>query len=327
MLNIFQRKDKHDQKAPVDDFESVPAYIANMQDEHKYISELTRELKQQLAEYSIGKEPDYVLIAKTVEHMQELPQKFDAEQKVNMINTLIELDPEKHIELETLLSEKHEIQNVSAQVVAALTALLRKHDTLQDEELKIFLRNYVELFESHIQIEQKVLFPLMEKYLSSTELKQFAEVSKIDIKQILEQDFSSVLGDRYDDISLDIKARWEGVEEAATDFALSEFFSIGALFESIEPLSISSAEISSIIKRTSQAMLSTNKACCIDLLSKRQSSGSDYLEKPISAALDCFEAYVTGMSEIGSVLKQTKNQVYEPYTSRKAYFSVSNQTE
>lgn len=299
--------------------------VSAIKGEHKYTLMMISVLKEQLSEYDIGKTPDYNLMYDVMTYMADFPKKFNQPLKVKLISAVINKSPENSQELENLLAEKRQIADFNKQVVMALKSIIKSHSILKEEELKIFAKNYVELIEAHISIEQKVLFIRIDTLLSKEEIAEFDKSDKPDLQQLFEQDVAQLFEEKYKDISDELNKRWEGIEGAANDFALAEFVSLGAIFESIEPLTLSASEISAIIKECSYNMLIANRKCYKDLILNKQEASSSYLEKPISTALDCYEEYVSSMSKIGIVLKTAKAQIYEPYESRKDFFSMNEE--
>ena len=295
--------------------------VSAIQDEHKYTLMMVSVLKEQLAEYDIGKTPDYNLMYDIIMYMSDFPTKFNQPLKVKLITLVINKSPENSQDLENILAEKRQIIDFNKQVLLALKGIIKSHSILKEEELKIFAKNYVELIETHIDIERKVLFTRIETLLTSEDLAEFDKSDKADIQHLFEQDIAQLFEDKYQDISDEMNKRWEEIEDVANEFALAEFVSLGALFESIEPLTLSASEISAIIKECSYNMMMANRKCYKDLFFNQQDQSTSYLEKPISTALNCYEEYVDGMSKIGIVLKRAKTQIYEPYESRKDFFS------
>jgi hemerythrin-like domain-containing protein len=298
--------------------------ISAIKGEHKYTLMLISVLHEQLSEYDIGKTPDYNLMYDLMTYMADFPYKFNQALKIKFISTVINKSPENSQDLENLLAEKRQITDFNKQVVMSLKSIIKSYSILKEEEFKIFAKNYVELIESHIDIEQKVLFVRAENLLSVDEIAEFDKPERKDIQHIFDQDIAPLLEGKYKDLAEDINQRWADIENAANDFALAEFISLGALFESIEPLALSASEISAIIKDCSYTMFMANRTCYKDLMFNQQKLSSDYLEKPISTALDCYEEYVSSMSKIGVVLKNAKAQIYEPYESRKDLYSAGN---
>lgn len=295
--------------------------IIAIKGEHKYTLMMLSVLKEQLAEYDIGKTPDYNLMYDIMSYMADFPQKFNQPLKNKLITAVINKSPENSQDLENLLAEKRQIVDFNKQVIMALKSIIKGHSILKEEELKIFAKNYLELVEAHISIEQKILFIRVESLLSAEEIAEFDKKDKHDIQHIFEQDIARLFEESYKDVSDEMHKRWEEIEDAASDFALAEFVSLGAIFESIEPLTLSASEISSIVKEFSYNIFIANRKCYKDLFMGNQEQASDYIEKPINTALDCYEEYVSGMSKIGVVLKKAKEQIYEPYESRKEFYS------
>jgi hemerythrin-like domain-containing protein len=298
--------------------------ISAIKGEHKYTLMLISVLHEQLSEYDIGKTPDYNLMYDIMSYMSDFPIKFNQVLKIKFISAVINKSPENSQDLENLLAEKRQINDFNKQVVMSLKSIIKSYSILKEEEFKIFAKNYVELIESHIDIEQKVLFVRANNLLSDDEIAEFDKPERTDIQHIFDQDIAPLLEGKYKDLAEDINKRWADIENAANDFALAEFVSLGALFESIEPLALSASEISAIIKDCSYTMFIANRKCYKDLMFNEQELSSSYLEKPISTALDCYEEYVSSMSKIGVVLKKAKAQIYEPYESRKDLYSTDN---
>lgn len=292
--------------------------ITAIKDEHKYTEMLLSVLKEQLAEYDIGKKPDHNLMLEVSEYMGNFPKKFNHKRKNNLIKAVIAKDTSL-IELEDLLAERRELAELNKEIAQSLKFLIKDHSILQQEQLKIFSKNFIELLESHIAIERNMVLPKAEKTLNSDDFQQLNKGAAQH-----DSEFSANLEERYQGLADDINKRFEDFEDVANEFALAEFVSLSAFFESIEPLALGVHEVSQIIKDYSYKMFSSNLECYKDVVTNSQDSRSDYLEKPIDCALECYENYVDGMSKIAEVLRKTKKEIYEPYQARKAFFETND---
>lgn len=292
-----------------------PEILLVIKNEHKYTLMLLSVIREQLAEFDIGKTPDYQLMFDSMQYMTDFPQKFNHPVKNKLIQAIIDKDPENSDVLETLLAEKRQINSRSKEVIAALKGLLKEETILKEEQLKIFCKNYVELIESHIEIESQLLFTKARTCLSAEEINAY----HVDLHQDEDQVLADLIEDRYKELSKILNQRWENFEEAANDFALAEFVGMGALFETIEPLSIGLGEISKIVKEYSYKLYLENYNCYKDLFSKQQPA-SNYIEKPKTCFLACYKDYVDGLGKISDVVKKTKKQIVEPYSARKDYY-------
>ena len=296
-----------------------PRIILTIKDEHKYTLMLLSVLREQLAEFDIGKSPDYQLMLDIMNYMANFPDKFNHPAKTSLIESIIKKSDGEGTELEDLLAEKRQINDLAHEVIQALKSLLKESTMLKEEQLKIFSKNYVELIEAHIEIESRLLFRQARQYLSADELQEFTD------KQYFEEDhpLANLVEERYKELSKLLNKRLDDWEGAANELALAEFVGMGAFFESIEPLSIGLGEVSQIIKQHSYNMYQQYFQCYKDLLTQKQETPSDYIKQPIDCMMSCYKEYVAGIGEIGQVLKKTTKQIKEPYEARKPFYKDS----
>ena len=77
--------------------------IDAIKDEHKYTLMMVSVFREQLAEYDIGKTPDYNLMYDMASYMSDFPKKFNESLKKRLIEAVINKAPENNQELENLL--------------------------------------------------------------------------------------------------------------------------------------------------------------------------------------------------------------------------------
>ena len=292
-----------------------PEILLVIKNEHKYTLMLLSVLREQLAEFDIGKTPDYQLMYDTVHYMIDFPEKFNHPAKNQLIQAIIDKDPENNEVLESLLAEKRQIGPRCKEVIRALKGLLKEESILKEEQLKIFCKNYIELLESHIEIESQLLFTKARNELSSETLESFHSKLHQDEDQAL----ATIIEERYKELSKVLNERMENIEVAANEFALAEFVGMGAFLETLEPLTMGVSEVSKIVKDVSYKLYIENYNCYKDLLLNKHSA-NEYIDKPTTCFMTCYKEYVKSLQKIGTILKKTKDQIYEPYTSRKAYY-------
>ena len=292
-----------------------PMVIVKVRDEHKYSRILMSALKDQLAEYSIGKTADYNVMLEIMNYMGEFPDKFNHPVKLKLIEKVIEKESACNDDLELLLAEKSQVQGRSVEVLNALKSLTKEESILKEEQLKIFSKDYVDMIEQHIAIESQQLIPLALELLSEREFKDLALALRGDE----DHDFATVLEDKYKNLHANLHKRWEEFEEAANEFALAEFLSLGALFETIGPITVGAGEVSKLVKEYSYKMIMTNYECYKTLLSQQPGSAAELYQKPVDCMKACYEEYKTGITEISTVMKKTKKQIVEPYESRQEF--------
>ncbi|NRB42375.1 MAG: hypothetical protein HRU20_28550, partial [Pseudomonadales bacterium] len=169
--------------------------------------------------------------------------------------------------------------------------------------------------ESHISIERQQLIALALELLSE---REFMELSQ-ELEAGDDQDFATILETQYKNLNATVQKRWEDFEEAANEFALAEFLSLGALFESIGPITVGAGEISKLVKEYSYKMIMANYECYKTLFSQQPDAASDLYQKPMDCMKDCYSDYKTGITEIGAVMEKTRQQIVEPYESRQQF--------
>lgn len=301
--------------------ETEPAIIASIREEQKYTLILLSVLHEQLAEFDIGKTPDYSLMLEVIGHAEQFPKRFNHKVKGQLIQKIIDSNPEGHIPLENLLAEQVQVKELAKEVINSLKALLKEQTILREEQLRIFIRNYVELLESHIEIENSYLLET-DLPLSDSELESYA-----DKLQASDDDPSLqvLIEERFSEISDHFNRSLDELEEAATDFAFSEVLNISAMIDSIEPLSLGIMEVSRILKDFAYQRYIDNYNCYKDLFTEKQESKSDYIKQPIECFIDGYKKYVETIDQVKQVLADTKEQAAEPYKAhKKKYKSYHN---
>ncbi len=283
-------------------------------DEHKYCRILMSALKDQLSEYSIGKTADYNVMLEILNYMIEYPEKFNHPAKIELLTAIVDKDIHND-DLAQLLAEKRQLESRALEVIKALKALIKEESILREEQLKIFSKDFVELIESHISIESQQLIPKAKELLTKKELAVFNE--RLDHDD--DHDFIALIESRYQSLNAILSKRWDDFEGAANDIAMAEFLSIGALFESIGPLTVGMTEISKLVKDYSYKMFLTNYSCYKSLLTQVPEDKNDLYQKPVSCVKECYEDYKTGMSEVSDIWKKTRQEIKEPYTSRQEF--------
>lgn len=285
-----------------------------IQEEHKYTLMMISVLKEQLAEFDIGKTPDYATMSEIIAYMGDFPKKFNHKRKDRLINALVEENVQHSAKLETLLAEREELQELNKETQKSLKTLIRQTSILQETQLKIFCKNFLELAQQHISIEENYVLPQISR-LSTAKLKK---INQFNSGQ--EQVIADAIEERYEELTEELNQRWEDIEDVASGFALAELLSASALFESIEPVTLASYEVSNIMKDFGKTVYQHNKDCYGDILKQSQPQKSDYIKKPMACAKDCFNEYKKSLGEITQILKKTKNDIYEPYKMRKNFF-------
>jgi hypothetical protein len=105
-------------------------------------------------------------------------------------------------------------------------------------------------------------------------------------------------------------------EEAAEELTLAEYFSMGAMFESIEPVVEGASKIGRIARVHAGIAFDNQLECYKRLFFGRVEHKSQYVSEPLDSLLRSYDTWVDGLVKIGEVLHGTKDQVFEPFRSR-----------
>lgn len=290
------------------------AITAAIQEEHKYTLMMVSVLKEQLAEFDIGKTPDYEMMSEVVAYMGDFPQKYNHKRKDRLISDLIEAGALHRDKLESLVAERQELQELNKETQRYLKTLTQQNSILQETQLKIFCKNFLELSQQHISIEQNYVLPQISR-LDTSKLKK---INSFNSSQ--EQLIADAIEERYQDLTEELNQRWEEIEDVASGFALAELLSVSAFFEAIDPVTQATLDISDIMKKLGKTLYQENSTCYGDILTQSQASTSDYYKKPLACVKSCFGAYKNSLGDINQVLKKAKDDIYEPYKMRKNFF-------
>lgn len=289
-----------------------PAIIATIREEQKYTLMILSVLHEQLAEFDVGKTPDYSLMLEVMSHASYLPARFSHGIKAEFIQRIIDSSEEGHIPLENLLAEQVQITELAKEVISSLKGLLKEETILKEEQLKIFSKNYIELLESHIEIENSYI---LETNLSVSDA-ELQSLSK-KLQQNDDPTLATLVEERYKELSENFNRSIDDLEEAASDFAFSEMMNMGAFFDAIEPFSVGVYEISAIIKDYSYRMYLDNYRCYKELLTSRQESPGAYLKRPVDCMMDSYKESIDSLNKIKDVVEKTRKEVKEPYEIRR----------
>lgn len=287
--------------------------LAAMYREHRHLAMLISVLREQLKAFKIGKTPDYALMLDVIEYVKGFPARFEHPRRQLMCLRLLE-KLGTDTELEMLMAEKEQLGSALSEVHDTLLTLQRDNSLLKQEQLKIFASTLIDNIERHIRQEAQSVFPRAVDLLSA---QDWADIESAEASQATDPLFGQRVEERYRKLSEYLAMR---MEHAADELAMAEFVGMGAVFDSIEPLSKGIDEIGVIIKHHAGELYSRNIACYRSLLKEKQARPLDYLSKPIDCLLDSYDLYVDGLLKVGRVLRKTRLEISEPYASHMPLF-------
>jgi len=291
------------------------AIIATVREEQKYTLMILSVLHEQLAEFDVGKTPDYSLMLEVMGHASDFPARFNHDIKAEFIQRIIDSSEDGHIPLENLLAEQVQLVELAKEVISALKGLLKEQTILKEEQLKIFSKNYVELLESHIEIENSYILET-NLSVSDEDLQKLSEK----LQQNNDPTLTTLVEERYKELSENLNRSIDDLEEAATDFAFTELMNMGAFFDAIEPFSIGIYEISAIIKDYSYRMYLDNYHCYKELLTTKQDEPRAYLKRPVECMMESYKESINSLNKIKGIVEKTRKEIKEPYEVRRKIF-------
>lgn len=283
--------------------------LDSMYREHRHLMMLISVLREQLAAFNVGKTPDYALMLDVIEYMKGFPTRFEHPRRMLMCQRLLERVG-GDTSLEMLMAEKEQLVMEINEVHATLLILQRDNSLLKQEQLKVYGKALIENLERHIQQETSSVFPRAKSLLTEAD---WIDIEKAAAEQSPDPLFGQRVEEQYRALADYLSQR---MERAADELAMAEFIGMGAIFDSIEPLSKGLDEISGIVKSHARALWRKNLDCYRSLLREKQQRPLDYISKPLDCMLDSYDCYVDGLISVGKVLRKTRGEIAEPYTSR-----------
>jgi len=297
---------------PVSDAGS--AILDTMYREHRHLAMLIAVLKEQLAAFNVGKTPHYALMLDVIEYMKGFPTRFEHPRRMLLCQKLLE-----HVgsdtSLEMLMAEKEQLIMEINEVHATLLILQRDNSLLKQEQLKVYGKALIENLERHIYQESNFILPRAQSMLTQDD---WIAIETSSAENTADPLFGQRVEERYRVLSEYLA---QSMKRAADDLTMVEFIGMGAIFDSIEPLSKGLDEIGGIVKSYAKTLWHKNSGCYRALIRDKQQRSLDYLSKPLDCLLDSYDCYVDGLIKVGEVLRKTREEIAEPYTSRIALVS------
>ncbi|CAA0119441.1 Uncharacterised protein [BD1-7 clade bacterium] len=290
-----------------------------LNEEHAYLSRLILVVKEQLSAFEIGKDPHYSLMHDIVSFVGEFKHKYKYKAKDHLIQTIIDQDPEANAALEELRAEKPQLASLRESVLASLKSLLKEDTILKREQLRIFTADYVEMLEAHIENESDILPRAIRSTLTLDQIEKF---DREYAQSVEDEGFAAHIEDSYKHLYDRLSKQ---IEEAASEFAMTDFASMRRFVESVEPFGSGAQRMSKIIKDYSYKLFLANYECYKELMLENQQNKLDYINKPVDCFKNCVVDYKEGLNELGDAMRETKDRVVEPISTSKFFRQTDNE--
>jgi hemerythrin-like domain-containing protein len=279
--------------------------------EHRYLSVLLNVLSEQQQNMKQGKTADYPIMHEVMHYMNRFSDQFHRSKE----NIILKRIGKKHKQLEIIVAqiieEHQQISALGDNIMEQLKCLLEEDSDIKKIKLQILCGDYIELLRHHLKLEEQKIFSKAEELLDEKDWLFINKQSPAADDPI----FGIHVDESYQRIYQHLNDK---LEKTADEVTLFEFIGFAALFESIAPLASGYEKISSIIQlRSKQAY--TNNISCFKMLflpGKAKPTARQYFSAPFNCMLNTYDCCTSALFDIAKVLKETREDMAEPYSSR-----------
>ena len=279
--------------------------------EHRYLSVLINVLSEQQRNMKQGKTADYPVMYEVMHYMNRFSDQFHRSKE----NIILKKIGKKHKELQAvvtqIIEEHQQISALGDNILEQLKFLLEENSDIKKIKLQILCGDYIELLGQHLKLEEQNIFSKADKLLDEKDWLLIDNQTPIADDPI----FGIHVEESYQRIYQHLNDK---LEKTADDVTLFEFIGFAALFESIAPLASGCEKIASIIQLRSKQAYATNASCFKSLFlpGKDKTTARQYFSAPFNCMLDTFDCYSSALFDIAKVIRETRNNMAEPYSSR-----------
>lgn len=143
-------------------------FLDVLRQEHASLTTLLRTLEWQVDQFETGHQPDYDVISATLDYFLSFPETHHHPKEELLFGRLRERDPETADRVGDLRVAHRELAARARRFAAALRAVLDEIEVPR-EALVRSARQFVDLQQRHIEMEESTLFPAAVKALTATD--------------------------------------------------------------------------------------------------------------------------------------------------------------
>ncbi len=262
--------------------------------EHRYMATLMHLLGEQLAALAAGNAVDPHILYEVMHYMTHYPDAFHHPREDRVYQRAAELDPELADSVDTLQRDHDYLTETGAKALKSI-ADWRAGRGKEVEMLKL-CQDYASSLYEHMNTEEKLVFPQIEKLLSDEDWRELEQAD------LLTPAPDPVFGSRVDREYRNIarKAR-RALRRGAEDVAMVEWIGIEALLEGFELLSMAMDNS----RAAAGEHLAGAREDMKELLMASLDGESSLLLFPARCSLSNVGHYVGWLKECGAIVRDT----------------------
>ena len=146
----------------------MPKALDLLHQEHRNIATLLRILKREVDEFQDGDRPDYDLVRAILDYLLSFPDVCHHPKEDLIFDKLRDRDPLAAERIGDLRGAHEELADRAEEFSTGLRAILEEAEIPRSAFIRL-ARGFIDLQQQHIDMEESVFFPIVEKTLSGTD--------------------------------------------------------------------------------------------------------------------------------------------------------------
>ncbi len=289
--------------------------------EHKYVARLLKVLNEQIESIDAGEKPDLSVMHDAIGYMHSHVDRFHHAKEDIVYRKLAEQGETQKEEVLSLLIDHETINKKSEALLHYIEELQQEWTADLQRTLRLRCEDYVASMKRHMDYEESQVFPLVLSTLSEEDWSDIIH----DIQPEADPLFGNTIEQRYANL---FSAISESVERAAEEATVAQWVGLGAAMENIGVFSQCGSAIAKTINSHVKQAYKSNMVACRKLWQSGTKNPADYLSVSADCLLNNYDTCVDTLQDIGKILRGTRIQVAEPYTTRlRIYHESSNAPE
>jgi hemerythrin-like domain-containing protein len=183
----------------------MPEALDPLRQDHRNMAALLRLLEQQVDEFRSGKRPDYDVISAILKYFVSFPDAYHHPREDLVFARLRDRDPLAAERIGDLRSAHEELAARAQEFSTGVQAVLEEAEMPREAFIRL-ARRFIDQQQQHIDMEESVFFPTVEKMLTMTD---WAELNALLAR-------TEDAGERFEQLRKTI-LQWQAEDETAAD--------------------------------------------------------------------------------------------------------------
>ena len=300
-INAIHEKDEKLMKGP--------QVILNLHNEHKYMSKLLDVVSEQLDALQQGLTPDYSIMSDVVFYLENISDRSHHPREDIIYKRLVEVDESYRTDIESLFIGHETIAQKTTVLLQSLKKVIADESVENIESVKFHCEDYLSTLHGHMDVEERKIFPRVLELFNEEEWTDIIS----DIQPNNDPLFGKKVEHRYQNLYDYLSNR---VEDAAEDFTLAQFIGLTAFTEIVGTVSKTASTIKDLVAEKARKEMKNDTAAYKRLWKARNRKVKDYFNLSIDCMLNGFDTYAECVTEVSVILRRSRDQISEPYSSR-----------